>query len=186
MSYSKRGSIQGKKHSMTPSVTIEQLVEQQVYQEKHDNFAHFDVFGLRRVDRLKHLTLHLAKYVGRLSDTDDIVIRDTIVDAFLITISIINSIEIDLGKTKLPQPSTAKIRINRWAPAVGRIAKSCEAMDHLEWLDYRSEISSAALDLLSNIILDTQLLNIDLDKASKKKRADIESKIPSFKYKAKE
>lgn len=171
---------------MTLSLTREHLVEQQVHQEKHDKFAHFDVFSLPRADRLKHLTLHLAKYIGRLCDADDSQVRNTIVDAFLITISIINSVEGDLGQTKLPQPSNAEIIIQRWAPAVGRIAKACEAADHLEWLDYRSEITSAALDLLANIIQDAEAVNLDLELTSNKRRSEIQVKAPQFKHQARE
>ncbi len=43
----------------------------QLVQIAHDREFHPDVFGLPRVDQLRHYTLHVAKLVGLMAETCD-------------------------------------------------------------------------------------------------------------------
>jgi hypothetical protein len=46
---------------------VDDILELQREQFRHDRRNHFDILSLHKNDRLKHYGLHYCKYVGRLA-----------------------------------------------------------------------------------------------------------------------
>lgn len=166
---------------MMPTLTDNTLAKQQVNQDQHDRLAHQDIYNLPRADRIKHLALHLAKYVGRIGQSDPLLVRKTLVDCFLIVISLVNAVDGELVGVVVPSHTVRPgDRTQRWAEPVGRIAKACESMDHLESVDYRSEIYAGSLDLLAHVFADADEAEVDLLEAADEMRLKIQSRLPFF------
>ena len=144
---------------MLPRVSQLQLQVLLSRQREHDARYHRDIQGLAIGPRIQHLTLHLAKYVGRLSSlrddqrTSPLVTR-TLVDGLIVSMSVCNAIELGAESIATSANEGAKLGATAGDAAlslavpVGRLAKACEAMDHLEYLDYTREIKSAIRDVL--------------------------------------
>jgi hypothetical protein len=77
------------------------LLELQWMQLTHDERYHKDVVILPLGERVKHMALHMAKYVGYLAelegDDPDRVAR-ILTDAFIITLATANTLNQDLGR----------------------------------------------------------------------------------------
>lgn len=75
--------------------------ELQIMQKEHDAKNHSDIHTLPLFGKINHYVLHYAKYAGRLtrkrSDEETIKeLKRTLVDAFLITLSASNALNVDL------------------------------------------------------------------------------------------
>jgi len=111
------------------------VVRLQSKQYVHDMRNHFEILSLHRVDRLKHYGLHYAKYAGRLARGADEKkpVEETRVGAFLIALSVANTLTQDLGEIALAEGSAEPDDLLRpLADASGRFADACEKVDPLE------------------------------------------------------
>src|SRR5438128_2686877 len=100
------GRVTGRGTAMSPHIhssAADELFALQVAQLKHDEFYHREIARLTVHARLNHMALHFAKYVGHLASAieanDQRLIRRTITDAFVITLSSANTLNLSLGAT---------------------------------------------------------------------------------------
>jgi hypothetical protein len=181
------------------------LRELQTAQREHDVKAHKDVYFLPNQDRIKHLTLHIAKYAGRMSrkEVTKREVAATLVDGFIITLSAAECLGIELSASlgellSLDQHSDLKslgldlsksegigLDFNDWyfrklADTAGRMSKACEALDHIESFPYREVLSSAAVDLCRTSLIAAAILDVNLDTAVRERWREIESKRESL------
>src|SRR5438067_1321862 len=121
----------------------------QAAQYRHDQAAHMDIAGLAVPQRVTHFTLHFSKYVGQLAHatrkTDDPLIQKVVTDSFVIALAAANAMNVDLQRrieeglyrsdlTELDSDGegTLDAVLLRYAEVVGKMAKACEALDHME------------------------------------------------------
>ena len=100
-----------------------------------------------------HMSLHNAKYSARFvaahEDNDEDLHRNTLTDAFIISVATANALTYDLRKcipiemsnldslvavgTALGNAKRSNLTFHRrYAAEVGQMAKACESLDHLE------------------------------------------------------
>ena len=124
----------------------------QLAQFKHDENYHREISRLPMQDRLRHMVLHFAKYVGRMQEAhDQAVFRQIAVDVLIIALSCANILNIDLCKTSLvpgQQPMTRAEFVRLVAISAGRMAAACEKLDHLEDFPFRPALAEEALAIL--------------------------------------
>ena len=142
-----------------PTGDIQKLLSGQI---AHDARFHRDIQGLTLGPRLQHLTLHFAKYVGRLAESSDGAVqttaRRTLIDCLIIGFSACNALGIDASEllaTARPthhESLTASQLAILLAGPVGRLAKACEALDHLEDLAYASHMRRAIVDIVALLL----------------------------------
>lgn len=144
----------------------------QAAQQAHDDVYHRDIANLPTADRIKHMTLHFAKYVGYLADalTDNDVekIERILVDAFIITLATANSLtqdlSVDVASTEVSDSSdhSAFRILADFAVIAGRMAKACESLDHLEAMPFRDVLQQANLAMFKRVVVEADRLNLDL------------------------
>jgi hypothetical protein len=167
----------------------EQLYALQTDQLDHDEFFHKEITRLNIHQRLNHMALHFAKYSGNICDCilnnkDEAVLRKNIIDSFIISITCSNTLNICISD-KLVNGERSEIssleelghaisvsnKINiedslwlaRTFPViVGKLAKSCESVDHLEQFAYRESISENVVAICSIMIIAASVFKIDL------------------------
>lgn len=127
----------------------------QLAQFEHDEKYHREICRLSTQDRLRHMSLHFAKYAGRLlDDPSDADFRQIAVDTMVIAVSCANILNVDLlGKFvpfagKLAQPEYTR----RLAIAAGKMAAACEKLDHLEDFPFRPTLTTQALGILTDSV----------------------------------
>jgi hypothetical protein len=167
---------------LTPS----DLAALQGEQLEHDSMYHQDVYFLPRQERLRHLVFHFAKYSGRTVDCQsarDPMFVSTVVDTFIIAMSARHVLTVpaddfltwDLrGLEKVGSPfDHFRVSLTR---ETGKMAKACEAYDHLENLDYLNIYRNALDSILRSTLGTSFALDLDLASLVRKRWRDIESK----------
>jgi hypothetical protein len=131
-------------------------------QYEHDQRNHFDILSLHKQDRLKHYSMHMAKYAGRIARgaREEKPLVRTFVDALLISLSAANTLHQRL--TYDPMVSTESFLI-RLTDAAGQFNDACEKIDHLEpFLDMalsaNQKIFNCLLDLAEQEKYQTEAL----------------------------
>jgi hypothetical protein len=129
----------------------------------HDSRCHRDIQGLALGPRLQHLALHFAKYVGRIAESggasNQLIPLRTLIDCLIISLSACNALGIDskviFGTAKRPLhgPSNVSQLALELAAPVGRLAKVCEALDHLEELPYASQMRQAIAQIVGVLLV---------------------------------
>jgi hypothetical protein len=163
---------QGDPQQMT--LNFEQLQSEQY---SHDKRNHFDILSLSKTDRLKHYGLHYAKYVGRFArgSSEPKTIKQTLVDAFLVSLSAANTLH---QKLWLEVDEGTSLKTNdaflRMADATGRFADACEKIDHME--EFVPQARVANIDFLSVIIAMAASEKTNLSDAVKERRKILASK----------
>jgi hypothetical protein len=145
-------------------------------QLEHDARFHRDIQGLTLGPRLQHLALHFTKYVGRLAESGygsgHSLPTATLVDCLIIGLSACNALQVDAdgilaaGHRQAQEPFTPDRVALSLAIPVGRLAKACEALDHLENIDYASQMRQAIVDILNALLSrwpDTHVKSIATD-----------------------
>lgn len=124
----------------------------QLAQFKHDEMYHREICRLSTQDRLRHMTLHFAKYAGSLQDEPDSKqFRRIAVDTLIIAVSCANILNVDLASALhgAHPPATAHaIFSRRLSIAAGKMAAACEKLDHLEDFPFRSTLRDETLAIL--------------------------------------
>ncbi|HCC3245754.1 TPA: hypothetical protein JD771_002471 [Legionella pneumophila subsp. pneumophila] len=100
----------------------------------HDEKYHRDIFFLKTQDKVKHIVLHLAKYLGKLCEEQnkDIVFSDVLICCLALGNSLRKVLKYNYIKNERGFPNF----IYEYTVSLGRMAKACESLDHLE--DYPS------------------------------------------------
>lgn len=177
------------------------LLDLQWAQLNHDELYHRDITLLPVGERMTHFALHMAKYVGRIAEAIDAdaecLLERAVVDAFIIGLAAANTLRVDLGKNLLGDcPITEDLRslgfkisddlgrreidslwlLKQFARYSGRLAKSCESLDHVESHPFRESMIENLLELLKIVIVEASLREIDLAKRVRQRLEGVESK----------
>lgn len=145
----------------------------------HDEKYHREISRLPVQDRLRHMTLHFAKYAGRLQDdptSSDF--KKIATDTMIIAISCANILNVDLT-TKKPGVGMDAARgafVKRLAISAGRMAAACERLDHLEDFPFRSTLTDEALSILATSLELFRTEGWDPTQEMEKRLAPIKSK----------
>lgn len=151
------------------------LLNLQWAQLAHDERYHKDVVIMPLGDRVKHMALHMAKYVGYLAeiegDDEDRVAR-ILTDAFIITLATANTLNQDLGRdlgdaadgvadldrlaaavgSDLGQDNSVGGLLRPFARHAGALAKACESLDHMEAFPFRTAMRDSNLALFKLVV----------------------------------
>ncbi len=150
------------------------LLDLQWMQLAHDERYHKDVVIMPLGERVKHMALHMAKYVGYLAeieDDEDRVAR-ILTDAFIITLATANTLNQDLGRdlgdaaygiadlghlaaavgSDMSQDNSVGGLLRLFARHAGALAKACESLDHMEAFPFRSAMRDSNLALFKLIV----------------------------------
>jgi hypothetical protein len=154
----------------------------------HDETCHREITRLCVQDRLKHMSLHLAKYAGALFDEnlEPTKIKRLVTDIFIISLSTLNILNVKASEAlalKIDSASSVEGFAKRVARLQGKIATACEKMDHLEDFPFRPEIKSNTLLMLSEAL--HFIISKDWDLASLVRNRLLPIKQKSKFYKAK-
>jgi len=160
----------------------------QMHQRERYTCVHHDISCFPYPERIKHLTLHLAKYAAALAheyNTPTEFIR-TVVDVFIVCLSAAEILEIDLsnvaekwGASTADQSPLIKPGLAIWereskvdvrqgsyfrdlSIIVGRMAAACEALDHRESVHYRSVLHDPIVELCRISFIMASALSLDL------------------------
>jgi len=123
----------------------------QIAQFDHDEKYHREISRLTVQDRLRHMSLHFAKYAGRLwEENGDDERQKTVIDSLIIAVSTANILNINLATASIPASSNCgdTTFARRLSVAAGRFAGACERLDHLEDVPYRKILSAEMLAIL--------------------------------------
>lgn len=123
----------------------------QFAQFEHDEKYHPEISRLPVQDRLRHMTLHFAKYAGRLSDEPtDAEFERLAIDTLIIGVSCANTLNIDLSKAgDAISPNHSDEFARRLTVCAGRMASACERLDHLEDFPFRPTLAEQVLQVIS-------------------------------------
>ncbi|MCE4225948.1 hypothetical protein HCU64_19535 [Methylobacterium sp. C25] len=161
------------------------MLDLQWTQLSHDERYHKDVVLLPLGERVKHMALHMAKYVGYLAEIDgddpDRVSR-ILVDAFIITLATANTLNQDLGRdlaapngsgldlSKIGHDLAAELAttndvsglLRTFARHAGALAKACESLDHMESFPFRNAMRESNLALFKLVVAAAAVRSLDL------------------------
>ncbi len=151
------------------------LLDLQKAQNKHDTEYHPDIIALGTIGRLKHMALHNAKYAARFAaasaEDDENLFIKTLTDSFIIGLSTANTLTqnlekqiVDGGNPTSPTSNSREFCLE-YLQVVGKMAKACESIDHLEDYPFRSEISKANVSLVTLLLDEALSRNFDIAKA---------------------
>lgn len=161
------------------------LLDLQWTQLSHDERYHKDVVLLPLGERVKHMALHMAKYVGYLAeiegDDPDRVSR-ILTDAFIITLATANTLNQDLGRDlgapkgsgfdlstighelagELGTTNDVSGLFRAFARHAGALAKACESLDHMEPFPFRNAMRESNLALFKLVVAAAAVRSLDL------------------------
>jgi hypothetical protein len=156
-------------------------------QLNHDELYHREIARLSVGDKMKHMTLHLSKYLGNLVEAveahDACCIEHQIVDAVIIITAAANTVNLNvaqslgpivdqvgsLSELGLSLPSDRRRNdpegwlVKQLAIKIGRLAKACESLDHVEAYPFRERMQECLLDLYKLIISEAALRQLDIE-----------------------
>ena len=165
-------------------MTMSPLLDLQWTQLSHDERYHKDVVLLPLGERVKHMALHMAKYVGYLAEIegdDPERVSRILTDAFIITLATANTLNQDLGRdlgapvADLDLAATGRqlagefgatddvpglLRI--FARHAGALAKACESLDHMERFPFRDAMRDSNLALFKLVVAAAIARSLDL------------------------
>lgn len=186
-------------------MTAESWKQLQTMQHRHDETFHRDVATLRVDERLGHLALHFAKYVGRLARADIAAkdhknkMRRTLSDTLLVALSASNVLRLDLddrlekmfgkvakgdlgGWAKLIDtgaPATPdQMRaewLNRLAAATGDMSLALDRHAHMMNAPARAMMDDAVTEIIVSTIIVGRHLGADLAKLAEERWKEIEA-----------
>jgi len=178
----------------------EDLLALQWRQLKHDENYHKDIALLSIPERVKHMALHCAKYVGYFfqaeANDDGKRLKQVLIDAFIINLATANALNQDLGTdlgeefhnqkslmvvglalaAKLNRNGEALWLIRNYAEATGQLAKLCESWDHMENLSFRSGMKECNSRLFKLVVAEAASLQIDLLAAYSMRIREVEAR----------
>ncbi|NKL54504.1 hypothetical protein [Rhizobium leguminosarum] len=166
----------------------ERIYDLQVEQLKHDELFHKDVVIMSLPDRVKHMALHNAKYIGYFIEAIDRSevkrFEAVLTDAFIITLATANTLNQDLGQSVaetgvsdgwLAAPAKGRASqidhqaadpfafVKAYACEAGGLAKVCESWDHLEDVPFLKLMRERNLGLFKLVTGEATLRQLDLE-----------------------
>jgi hypothetical protein len=171
---------------MTMGVRSADLATLQLEQFRHDCVAHKDILKLPFQGRLKHFTLHFAKYQGWLLRTLQFGNVETtqrlITDSFIILLAAANTLDKKLQADRESWSGSAttidcRQLILTYIETVADMAKACEAFDNSE--EFPSQIVlEDSIDHLVRVILDLAAVkSVDLLTSVPKRWDQVERRL---------
>jgi hypothetical protein len=155
-------------------------------QKTHDTAAHADILALVVPRRLTHFTLHFAKYQGSLVHAErvsDVPLKFRVLtDSAIIVLAAANALNIDLASKSASESRNQQRRrrggdlLGEYIETVGRMAKACEALDHLEDYPFRTVMETAVCDLLDVVCELADRQHLGLKDVVTKRWAEVESR----------
>lgn len=163
-----------------------QLFTMQIQQFEHDEFFHKEITRLNVHQRLNHMALHFAKYVGKICDCvlnskDEQALKKNVIDSFIIAttcanilnIQISDKLELSNSKNLFELGNSIASRlgidtaeslwlVKTYPVVVGELAKACESIDHLEPYQYREKIAECVIQIFSLMLVAASHNNIEL------------------------
>lgn len=165
-------------------MTVSSLLDLQWTQLSHDERYHKDVVILPLGERVKHMALHMAKYVGYLAEIegdDPERVSRVLTDAFIITLATANTLNQDLARDlgalaadfdfrttgqkladELDSSSDVSGLLRPFARHAGALAKACESLDHMERFPFRDAMRESNLALFKLVIAAASARSLDL------------------------
>jgi hypothetical protein len=177
------------------------LPQLQAGQLRHDTVAHQDILHLILPRRLTHFTLHLAKYQaglhGSLIPAASPTRQRLITDSMIIVLAAANGMKVDL-RARISQSSTGSVfeanrtrtstsltdLVNGYIQSVGRMAKACEALDHLEDFPVRQVLELSVIELALTVGAISQVDGLDLKASVEKRWYEIEQELAKLQTEA--
>jgi hypothetical protein len=179
-------------------IVLEGLQERQC---RHDRQFHRDIFCSSYVNRMRHLVFHFAKYVGRLAELSpeaDYHLQRTLADTFIISLSAADLLNVRIAKSLVPDGYHGSIRdlskhladkqrlhikdssvvwfFRALAIDVGRMAKVCEAHDHLEAFDYQNILRQSVLSIVRSCFITAGATANNLESLVRARWKEVENK----------
>ncbi|MBP9828019.1 hypothetical protein KBC55_02580 [Patescibacteria group bacterium] len=165
-------------------------------QLQHDAKYHQDIHHLSTQQKFKHFTLHLAKYAGKfaeLRENDHEQFQKTLVDTCIISIALANAFNVNIARRlniehaqSLTDVSKSIANTQNSEEArpfplqltilVGKLAKNCESLDHLENFPFREQAESVSLEVFIATIHEASRKGLDLHEAITKRLTEVEKK----------
>lgn len=149
---------------------LAQLDQLQFEQFEHDETYHREITRLPTQDRLRHMTLHFAKYSGNLAEAqargDEAEVQRVVTDVLIIGMSTANVLNFRLGAAvaealasgdgpEFPFAGTLAVQ-------AGKMAAACEKLDHLEDFPFRPALRKGTIELVRAAILFAETRGWDL------------------------
>lgn len=179
----------------------EQLLVLQWTQLKHDESYHKDIVILPPAQRIRHMALHYAKYTAYLLEAietgNNHRLENTLTDSFIIALAIANILNQNLGH-ELGAQAKDIVSLNAlgsqlagglqrddadplwlvraFARYNGRLAKACEAWDHLESVPFRDTMKAANLALFQVVLVEASARGLNLTELYKKRIGEVEDR----------
>ena len=178
----------------------------QYLQMEHDRNFHNDIYSLRPHDKVKHLTLHVVKYMGKLAVTrtqDEEALKRILTDSLIVCLSLANTFNLRLNDD-YAQPEVVNMRpiarslltrysldknLDEHSPLVGHAitsdmvelmgnaSKAIEALDHLEDYPYVKELKKFVREYFKILLIASEHFGISfIEKNYVARLLDIESK----------
>jgi hypothetical protein len=165
----------------------DKLLHMQWRQLNHDELYHREIARLSVGDKMKHMTLHLSKYLGNLVEAaeanDNPRIEREIVDAVIIVTAAANTVNLNFSRAlgaivgqagsfrELGLSVSSEGRsgdpyrwlINQLAIKIGRLAKATESLDHVEAYPFRERMQEYLIDLYKILISEAALRQLDIE-----------------------
>lgn len=156
---------------------------------EHDQNFHSDIYSLRPHDKVKHLTLHVVKYMGRLAITktqDEEALKRIFTDSLIVCISLANTFNLRLDEDYEQKMDTnirpiarnlltqyvSKRDLEEHSPIVGHVitgdmvelmgkaSKAIEALDHLEDYPYVKELKNFVREYFKILLIASEYFGI--------------------------
>lgn len=175
----------------------------QFEQLDHDKLFHPDIMCLPVQKRACHMTLHFAKYAGKLTEAkqsqDRELLKATLIDSFIIFLASSNIFNRNVSDFPCISDYVIDTDINNLAKKLktsseahsrdifsfanenisiesGRLAKTIESLDHLENYDYVEKILGSLNKILETVLVTALFLNLDLASETRVRLAAVEKK----------
>lgn len=156
----------------------------QMYQNNHDKIYHTDIDVLPMSSKMKHYTLHMCKYASYLLTAeieDDHGLRQrALVDTFVISLAIANTLNQNLTKAMHDFADPNCVPWPKFPVLVGRLAKACEALDHLEDFPFRTTMLETNVKIMAMATWMLCHLGMDVETLYKTRIQEVEQRHTPF------
>lgn len=165
----------------------------QWHQHRHDVDYHADVAAMPPAVRMKHFSLHMAKYAAYFVECDETgdqsKLERALLDSLAIILAIANTLGQDLSKdvqgaTGERPPNSAgeldglpqEMMWRFFVREVGALSKACEALDHLEDFPFKKAMKDANCKLARITLASAATLDLNIVDRYKSRLRDVEKR----------
>jgi len=173
-------------------IDYENLRALQWHQHRHDVDYHADVAAMPPAVRMKHFSLHMAKYAAYLVESDETSdqakLECALLDSLAIILAIANTLGQDLGQdVQVPTGSTPHgaqalagltqgVTWRFFVREVGALSKACEALDHLEDFPFKKAMKAANCELARIVFASAARIGLDIEDRYKIRLREVEKR----------